>query len=76
MKCLDIILTDQYWLCIDSCMGDLPIMAWTAFEVSGRSALNASIACELRLYHFHGGLVMGEVIEGMGKVLQRQLDNL
>ena len=76
MKCLDIILNDQYWLCFDSCMGDRPILAWTAFEVSGRSALNASVACELRLYHVHGGLVMGEVMENLGQVLQQQLDNL
>ena len=75
MKCLEMILTDQYWLCIDSCMGDRPILAWTAFEVSGRSALNASVACELRLYHYHGGLVMGEVLQKLGQVLKQQLDN-
>ena len=76
MKCLEIILTDQYWLCFDSCMDNRPVLAWTAFEASGRSALNAPVACELRLYHVHGGLVMGEVIENLGQVLQRQLDNL
>lgn len=76
MKCLEIILTDQYWLCIDSCMGDRPILAWTAFDVSDRSAINASVQCELRLYHAHGGLVMGEVIENLGQALQQQLDNL
>lgn len=76
MKCLEIILNDQYWLCTDSCMGNRPILAWTAFEVSGRSDLSASVACELRLYHTHGGLVMGEVLENLGKLLQQQLDNL
>lgn len=76
MKCLDIILNDEYWLCIDNCMNDRPIMAWTAFENSDRSALNAPVACELRLYHVHGGLVMGEIIENLGQVIQRRLDAL
>lgn len=76
MKCLDIILNDQYWLCIDRCVGDQPILAWTAFETLERSALNASVACELRLYHYHAGLVMGEVLQSLGQTLQQRLDNL
>lgn len=76
MKCLEIVLTDHYWLCIDSCMGDRPVLAWTAFEVSGRTALNTSVACELRLYHSHGGLVMGEVLQKLGQVLNQKLENL
>lgn len=76
MKCLEILLTDQYWLCTDSCTGDRPILAWTAFESSGRSALDAPVECELRLYHTHAGLVMGEVLENLEKELQQRLDNL
>jgi len=76
MKCLDIILNYQYWLCIDSCMGGRPVLAWTKFEDSHRSALNDPVACELRLYHVHGGLVMGKVIESIGQVLQQKLDSL
>lgn len=75
MRCLEIILNDQYWLCFDSCMDDQPVMAWTAFEVSGRSALNAPVECELRLYHVHGGLVMGEVLEELGHSLETMLDS-
>lgn len=76
MKCLEMLFTDQYWLCTDSCVGDRPIMAWTAFESSGRSALDAPVACELRLYHTHAGLVMGEVLENLEKELQQRLDKL
>ncbi len=76
MKCLDVVLNDQYWLCFDRCMDDRPVLAWTAFEIFGRSALNAPVACELRLYHVHAGLVMGEVLESLGQILQQQLDSL
>ena len=74
MRCLKMLITDQFWLCTDSCVGDQPIMAWTAFESSGRSALNAPVVCELRLYHAHAGKVMGEVLENIGKELQKRLE--
>ncbi|MEN8129726.1 MAG: hypothetical protein ABFS45_05935 [Pseudomonadota bacterium] len=76
IKCLDIILTDHYWLCIDSCMGDQPIMAWTDFQSTDRSAIHTPVSCMLRLYHVHAGLVMGEVMEDLGYELQRRLDAL
>jgi len=76
MKCLEMTLTDKYWLCTDSCVGDQPIMAWTAFESADRSDLNAPVTCELRLYHTHAGMVMGEVLENMGKELRKRLDAL
>ena len=77
MKCLEILLTDQYWLCFDGCMDDQPILAWTAFDKSGHNnALNSTVTCELRMYHAHAGLVMGEVLENLGKQLQQQLDDL
>ena len=74
MRCLEISLHDKYWLCFDYCMGGNPIMAWTNFEVSGRSALNAPVECELRLYHHQAGLVMGQVLESLGHSLETMLD--
>jgi hypothetical protein len=76
MKCLEIILTDQYWLCIDNCLGDRPIMAWTDFQLSDRSALHTPVSCMLRLYHVHAGLVMGEVLEVLGHVLSDKLESV
>ncbi len=76
MKCLDIILTDQYWLCIDTCVGDRPIMAWTDFQPTDRSAIHTPVSCMLRLYHTHAGLVMGEVLEALGQMLSHQLESM
>ena len=75
MKCLDIILTDQYWLCFDTCMVDRPILAWTDFLSTGRSALHTPVSCTLRLYHMHAGLVMGEVLEAVGCILSQKLES-
>ncbi len=76
MKCLDIILTDQYWLCIDTCTGDRPIMAWADFQPTDRSAIHTPVHCMLRLYHTHAGLVMGEVLEVLGRTLSQKLESL
>ncbi len=74
MKCLDVILTNQYWLCVDTCMDDGPIMAWTDFEPTEHSAIHTPVNCMLRLYHMHAGLVMGEVLEAIGSTLHHKLE--
>jgi len=76
MRCLDIILSDQYWLCIDPCMDDHRIMAWTDFQSSNRSAIHEPVGCMLRLYHVHAGLVMGEVLEALGSTLCQKLESV
>jgi hypothetical protein len=74
MHCLEMILSNRFWLCIDSCKEDRPVLAWTAFETSNRSGLHEPVACDLRLFHVHAGLVMGEILENIGIELQRRLD--
>ncbi len=76
MKCLEIILNDQYWLCLDSCTGGHPIMAWTDFQSTDRSAIHTPVSCMLRLYHVHAGLVMGEVLEALGRTLCQKLESV
>lgn len=73
MRCLDIFINKQYWLVTDRCMEDRWVMAWTDFQCSDRSAIHTPINCELRLYHVHAGLVMGEVLETLGITLCQQL---
>ncbi|WP_298136660.1 hypothetical protein [Acidiferrobacter sp.] len=36
----------------------MPVMAWLNFQVAGRG-LHEAVPCEVRLYHFYGGLLMG-----------------
>jgi hypothetical protein len=76
MRCLEMILTDTFWLCIDSCREDRPVLAWTGFETSSRSGIHEAVACDLRLFHVHAGLVMGEILENTGVELQHRLAGL
>ena len=60
---LEIILTDNAWLGLDAPRGDLPVLAWSRFQVTRRRALSDPVDCRLSIYHIHGGLVMGSALE-------------
>ena len=75
VRCLEIVLDERFWTCIDTCINGRPILAWTAFETGTRSGIHEPVTYELRSYHAHGGLVMGEILETLGHVLQRRLDH-
>ena len=74
MRCLEMILQDRIWTCVDTCMNGSPILAWTAFETGMRVGIHEPVMCELRFYHVHGGLVMGEIMETLGRVLKERLE--
>jgi len=69
LRCLHCVLDDTAWVCIDESCNDLPILAWTKFRTAQRSALDSPIACELRLYHIHAGLLMGEALEALARAV-------
>ncbi|MFB6260751.1 MAG: hypothetical protein ABEJ96_10910, partial [Thiohalorhabdaceae bacterium] len=64
---LEVILTEPAWLAIDAMSADLPVVAWSQFEVTRRQALSDPVACRLSIYHNHGGLVMGSVLEALAE---------
>jgi hypothetical protein len=72
MRCLLGILDEKAWICVDECQNDLPILAWTNFQTAQRTALDAPMECELRLYHMHAGLVMGTALEALAEAVARQ----
>ena len=68
-RCLDIILSQSQWLCVDSCSYDQPILAWREFDMQHRDALHRPINCKLYLYHMHAGLIMGTARDCLAQVL-------
>jgi hypothetical protein len=72
---LEMILDDRVWLCVDALHDDQPILAWREFKA--RDGLHEPVACRLDVYHMHGGLVMGTVLEALaislaGRLAERQ----
>ena len=75
IRCLQFVLNESAWVCVDECQEDLPILAWTDFEVAERDSLEAPVSCKLRLYHTHAGLVMGSVLEALVETVESHYKN-
>lgn len=70
---LEMVLTDDAWCCIDTLTEDQLILVWREFASSGRDDLTQPVACELHLYHYCAGLVMGSVLSAMEEALDARL---
>jgi hypothetical protein len=68
---LEAILDDNGWLVVDSLKADQPVLAWVEF--GHRDGLHEPVACVLKLYHVHAGLVMGTALEALHKALADRL---
>ena len=68
-RCLDVILSQEQWLCVDTCNDDQPIMAWREFDMQHRNELHKPIDCNLYMYHTHAGLIMGTARDSLTQVL-------
>jgi hypothetical protein len=68
-RCLLAILEADAWVCVDECQNAVPILAWTGFKVHRRTALDAPVECELRLFHLHAGLVMGTALDAIAEAM-------
>lgn len=71
--CLEIILDQEDWLCVDTVQAGMPILRWHSFEVHDRHDLHQPINCQLDLYHFCAGLVMGSVLDDVELVIKQHL---
>ncbi|HKJ76711.1 MAG TPA: hypothetical protein VKA64_05865 [Gammaproteobacteria bacterium] len=76
LKHLEFILQRDAWVVVDTDLEDLPVLAWTDFQVEGRAALHEPVPCRLRLYHANAGLLIKTVLGAMDTILERRLDRL
>ncbi|MDH5326167.1 MAG: hypothetical protein OEZ68_16300 [Gammaproteobacteria bacterium] len=73
LKHLDLILDADAWIVVDRVQGDVPVVAWTAFQTQHRDNLFEPIKCELRSYHAHADLILQRTLEAMELLLGEQL---
>ena len=73
MHDLELILTDSAWLCIDTGLGNLPVLAWKAFETEQRKGLHEPVACRIDYYNLHAELIKDRVLEIMDRLLAARL---
>lgn len=73
MHDLELILNDRTWLCIDTGLGNLPVLAWKEFETECRSALHEPVSCRVDYYNLHAELIKDRVLEIMDRLLTARL---
>ena len=73
LRGMDLIVDEEAWICVDRTLYDLPVLAWTNFETSGRSALHLPVNCQLNYYHIHANVIAETVLTTTDRVLQERL---
>ena len=73
LKNLEIMLDDETWICVDSSLNDIPVLAWTEFEASHRDSLVEPISCQYYTYHAHADKIFDTVVEYMADYLDSKL---
>ena len=63
LKTLEMIIQDDAWIVVDTAFNDIPVLAWSDFEVKGRSALHEPVPCRVRLYHGHATMVLRRTLQ-------------
>lgn len=73
LRHLDLILQEDAWIVVDRDLNDVPLVAWTAFEVDAEQRLHRPVACRLRLFHAQAGLLLGKVLADLASLLDARL---
>jgi hypothetical protein len=69
LRHLDLILQPDAWIVVDRALNDIPLLAWTEFEVDPEQRLHRPVACRLRLFHAQAGLLLRQVLADLGQLL-------
>lgn len=74
-KTIDVILTQNSWVCIDRAMYDLPALAWTHTNPEARQALHMPVESELHYYHIHANISAYKILKSLQAALEELLDS-
>lgn len=73
LKQMAMILTDDYWVCVDVVNHDCPVLAWVDIRGEGRDNLHMPIPCTLNYYHFAASALRAKVLDKVAAVLAERL---
>lgn len=73
LRGLDLVADTEAWVCVDRTMNDLPILAWTEFEVGKRTSLLEAVGCHLKFFHSHADLICGSVLDLVYRATESKL---
>ncbi len=70
---VDMIIDHDSWVCVDTSLNDLPIIAWTEFKSDGRDNLHEPIECKLTYYHYKASMVTQKALAITRELLNERL---
>jgi len=73
LRKLELIIDPEGWIVIDNDLNEVPVLAWTDFQTTGRSALHEPVQCKLKTYHMHAQVILKQVTEFMEKELAARI---
>ncbi|MCW8956141.1 MAG: hypothetical protein OQL09_04600 [Gammaproteobacteria bacterium] len=74
LKHLDLIIQKDAWIIVDTVLNDIPVVAWTRFEIENRKSLHEPIQCEIRFFHFAASMILNRTLEAMELMLGEALE--
>lgn len=73
LKTMRFILADTYWVVADSANYDVPVIAWTDFDMANRSSLHEPMVCKINYYHFAASAVRAKSLDLMAETFEEAL---
>jgi len=70
---IDVVIDHDSWACVDRSLNDLPVIAWTEFEITNRVALHLPVSCKISNYHFQSAQVVAGALTFTKMALERKL---
>lgn len=70
---IDMIIDNDSWVCVDTTLNDLPVLAWTDFKGQARQGLHEPVACKLHYFHYRAGMLVLNALDTSAALLARQL---
>lgn len=76
LRTLELVLEKDAWIVIDNGLNEVPVLAWTDFQVAARSSLHEGIPAVLKIYHAHAMVILNKVTAQMQSALQERIEKL
>ena len=72
LRGLDMMIDRDTWLCIDRTLNDLPVLAWTDFQITGRG-LHEPVACRALYFHAYANVIVKTALADVHRILKERL---
>ena len=70
---IDMIIDNDSWVCVDTSLNDLPVIAWTDFDTQARQGLHEPVGCQLHYFHYKAGMLVLRVLNTTQALLAERL---